>query len=333
VTTESARRAGRSRYVARIACTWLFACILGSAARGAAAADVHGWRYLTDKLVTDGLPEGQVTRVFTDPRMPPFTGLEFSLHPVESHALYKKLLKRAAVVEARRCRARYASALEAAERTQGVPASILTAILFVESSCGRNAGSSPILYGLARLAMAAEPANLAANVERHCGDDEHDPAIVEEVHARARYLEDTFYPEVRALFDVAARLRIDPLELRGSPAGAFGYPQFLPTSYLRDGVDADGDGRVSLDEFDDAAASCGRFLAQRGWRPGMSTQERRAVLWQYNRSAAYIDTVLALARAVAAPDAPARPTKTKAAKPRTAKRRRQLAGAGTTLPR
>ena len=33
-----------------------------------------------------------------------------------------------------------------------------------------------------------------------------DPAICEQVHARARYLEETFYPEVRALFEVAERM-------------------------------------------------------------------------------------------------------------------------------
>jgi membrane-bound lytic murein transglycosylase B len=331
VTTRKARKAWHSPRVARIACAVMLVLGLLLPATRAAAADVHGWRYLVDKLVADGLPDAQVTRAFADPRMPSFTGLEFSLHPAESRALYRKLLGRAAVAEARRCRARNAEALEAAERTQGVPASVLTAILFVESSCGRNAGSSPILYGLARLAMAAEPANLAVNVERHVRDDCDEPGVAEQVHARARYLEDTFYPEVRALFDVAARMGVDPLELRGSAAGAFGYPQFLPTSYLRDGVDADGDGRVRLDEFDDAAASCGRFLAQRGWRPGMSVKERRAVLWQYNRSAAYIDTVLALARAVATPAAP--PAPSRARPPRTAHKHRQLAGAGTTLPR
>ena len=76
--------------------------------------------------------------------------------------------------------------------------------------------------------------------------------------ARA-YLEDTFYPEVRGLFTMAERLEIDPLAMQGSGSGAFGFPQFLPTSYLRYGADGDGDGRVSLYDMGDAAASCARF--------------------------------------------------------------------------
>lgn len=277
------------------------------------AAHARGWGYLIDKLIADGVARERIVQVFADPRMPPFTGLSFSLHPRESRRLYRRFLKPVSVAEARRCRARNASALEAAERNQGVPASVVAAILHVESSCGRNAGSSPILYALARLAMAREPANLAANVERHAGPGAaSDPSIVEQVHARARYLEDTFYPEVRALFDVADRMHADPLALLGSPFGAFGYPQFLPTSYLQDGVDADGDGRVSLDDVDDAAASCARYLAQHGWRPGMSAVERRAVIWQYNRSDSYIDTVLALARLIEGPAAPSRSVRKRA---------------------
>jgi len=179
------------------------------------------------------------------------------------------------------------------------PASVVAAILHVESGCGHYTGRSLLLPGLARLAMANEPANVDANVERLAGND---PAVARQVRARARYLEDTFYPEARALFTVAARLHVDPLDLRGSESGAFGYPQFLSTSFLRFGVDADGDGRVSLYEMPDAAASCAHFLASHGWHPGLTVAQRRRVIWQYNRSDAYIDAVLTIARRIDTPE-------------------------------
>jgi membrane-bound lytic murein transglycosylase B len=138
------------------------------------------------------------------------------------------------------------------------------------------------------------------NVRRHM-EDSSDPAIPERVRARAAYLERTFYPEVRGLFTIAEQQRLDPLAMQGSGAGAFGYPQFLPTSYLRYGTDGDGDGRVSLFDMNDAAASCARFLKQNGWRPGLTLAEQRRVLWQYNRSDAYIDTILDLNREIASP--------------------------------
>jgi len=259
-------------------------------------ATAKGWGYLVQRLVNDGLDRTEVTSAFADPRVPAFEGLFFSLEPRESKALYRQVLTRKSVLLARECREENAKALEAAEQAHGVSADVITAILHVETRCGRNTGSSLVLPGLARLAMANEPANLAANVERHATPEGVvDEDIAAQVRARAQVLEEMFYPEVRATFQVAETLRLHPLEMTGSPSGAFGAPQFLPTSYQRYGEDGNGDGRVDLFEIDDAAASTARFLEAHGWRPGLTRAEQRAVIWSYNRSDSYIDAVLALA--------------------------------------
>ena len=282
----------------------LLACLLVLLAGPCRADDAtatpsshRGWGYLVDRLVHDGVPADRVRRVVDDPRMPPFAGLHFSANPPrEPASMYRRYLKPATVAAAQRCRASHADVFEAAERAHGVPASLVAAILYVESGCGHNAGSSPILPRLARLAMANAPANLADVLECQGPD-----ADAERIRARARYLEDTFYPEVRATFAVADRLGVDPLEIRGSTGGAFGYPQFLPTSYLEHGIDADGDGTVSLDDMADASASCASYLVGHGWRAGLDKAGRRAVLWQYNHSPAYIDAVLTLASRIDGP--------------------------------
>lgn len=262
--------------------------------------DLRGWDYLVEKLVADDVPRARAVATFTDPRMPRFTGLEFSVAPRESAALYRGLLKPRTVSAARRCRARYEDALGAAEATEGVPANVLAALLYVESGCGRMTGNARVLPRLARLSMANAPENLAANLERLGATRTPEAAV----RARARYLEDTFYPEVRGTFDVADRQGLDPLELVGSEGGAFGYPQFLPTSFLRYGVDADGDGRVRLDDMADAAASCARYLAHHGWKPGCSRRERQHALWAYNHSDPYVSAVLALADRLGGSPAP-----------------------------
>jgi membrane-bound lytic murein transglycosylase B len=252
----------------------------------------RGWGYLKAKLIADGVPRDRVDRAFGDPRMAPFDGLYFSPYsPRESHTMYRNFLRDDVVAQARQCREENARAFESAERRFAVPGSLCAAILTVETHCGRNTGRSMILYRLARLAMANDPDNVERNLERWSAGD---PEIEHRLRARARYLEDTFYPEVRATFEIARREGIDPLGLRGSGAGAFGYPQFLPTSYLQYAVDGNGDGRISLYDASDAAASCANYLARNGWRPGLSYQEQRAVIWRYNRSDAYIDTVLTL---------------------------------------
>jgi membrane-bound lytic murein transglycosylase B len=272
------------------------AVLVGAALVGTPARAEHGgWGWLVERLVADGLDRGIAERTFDDPRMGPFEGLLFSLHPREPRSLYRVFARPASILAARRCRQEHAAALAEAERAWGVPPSIVAAILHVESSCGRHTGSHRVLPRLARLAMANEPATLEDNLERLAAGD---PAVEVEVRARARYLEQTFYPEVRATFTLAARLGVEPLELRGSEGGALGGPQFLPSHVLADAVDGDHDGRVDLDDGADAAASCACYLARHGWHPGLSVAERRRVLWQYNRSDAYVDAVLSLARRI-----------------------------------
>jgi lytic murein transglycosylase len=55
--------------------------------------------------------------------------------------------------------------------------------------------------------------------------------------------------------------------LKGSWAGATGYPQFLPSVWLRLAVDADGDGRADIwNSQVDALASIANYLSNAGWR-------------------------------------------------------------------
>ena len=66
--------------------------------------------------------------------------------------------------------------------------------------------------------------------------------------------------------------------LKGSWAGATGYPQFLPSMYLRLARDGDGDGRVDIWRSEaDALASIANYFISAGWRPGVSWGVRVAV--------------------------------------------------------
>lgn len=263
-----------------------------------ARASEGGWGYLIEKLVADGLGRDQVVSAYR--RLPRFGSVIFSPDPGESTAPYRALLSERSVAAARRCRIRYDESFRAAEAASGVPASVLSALLHVETHCGGYTGRSIVLHRLSRLAMANEPANVRYNVQRRTRGLSPTAAAAMErkVRARARYLEETFYPEVQATFILAEKVNIDPLGIRGSQSGAFGLPQFLPSNYLRFGVDANGNGRVSLYEPDDAIASAARYLGAHGWRPNISTAEKRQVIWAYNRSDAYVDTILGLSERI-----------------------------------
>lgn len=255
------------------------------------------WYRLRQRLIADGVDPRVVRGVFDDPRMEPFRGLAFSLDPREHRSLYRGFLQRDSLARARSCRLDHARALRGAELRYGVPAGVVGAIMHVESQCGRNTGRRRVLPQLAKLAMANDPENVRWNIARHSKGvpPGRRPGVVMRVQTRARELERTFYAEVLATFRIAERNRIDPLAITGSGAGAFGLTQFLPSSYLRFGVDGNGDGVVSLYDPDDAIASTANYLRGNGWRPGIGYAEQRRVIWTYNHSDAYIDTVLTIA--------------------------------------
>jgi lytic murein transglycosylase len=79
--------------------------------------------------------------------------------------------------------------------------------------------------------------------------------------------------------------------LKGSWAGATGYPQFLPSVYLRLGRDGDGDGRADIWTSEaDALASIANYFANSGWRKGQPWGVKAAVPVELDRAALYART-------------------------------------------
>lgn len=69
----------------------------------------------------------------------------------------------------------------------------------------------------------------------------------------------------------------DPLNLKGSFAGAMGYGQFMPSSYKQYAVDFNGDGHINLWDPEDAIGSVANYFKAHGWTPGGQ--------WRYRRTA------------------------------------------------
>ncbi|HEV8645618.1 MAG TPA: lytic murein transglycosylase, partial [Burkholderiales bacterium] len=75
-----------------------------------------------------------------------------------------------------------------------------------------------------------------------------------------------FRGEMEQFLLLARENTLDPLEVKGSFAGAMGMPQFIPTSYRKYAVDFDGDGRINLwDSTADVIGSVANYLRQFGW--------------------------------------------------------------------
>jgi membrane-bound lytic murein transglycosylase B len=141
-----------------------------------------------------------------------------------------------------------AADLARAERVYGVPASVIVAIIGVETRFGQNKGRWRVMDALATLAFDYPP--------------------------RSAF----FRRELTEFLLLAREEDKDPLTLVGSYAGAMGYGQFIPSSYRAYAVDFDGDGRRDIwTNRADAIGSVANYLRVHGWVADASVAKQVAV--------------------------------------------------------
>ena len=100
-----------------------------------------------------------------------------------------------------------------------------------------------------------------------------------------------FFTELVSWLELCKKYGFDYFSMCGSSAGAFGKTHFMPSNYLRYGIDADKKGKIDLFEFKDAMYSTANFLKGEGWRDG-DLENNKRVLWKYNHSDAYVDAIV-----------------------------------------
>lgn len=77
-----------------------------------------------------------------------------------------------------------------------------------------------------------------------------------------------------------------------SSAGAQGPMQFMPPTFAAYGLDGDGDGRIEINDVDDAIFSAANLLCANG---AGDPARLASAIWNYNHSQAYVNEVLTLA--------------------------------------
>jgi len=253
-----------------------------------------GWDYLVEELLKTGLDRQQVEPLFSSPLMPERGFIPFASNPRESADLYKGMLVKSRIAEARSCYQTHKKILTKIAKTQHVPAQVLASLMYVETGCGKNLGNQLVFARLARLSGLSAPDNVLWNFKRLRAAGEN--VTLESISLRANYLKETFLEQLPALISLSARAKISPFDFKGSSAGAFGIPQFLPLSFIKYGTDGDGDHKVNLETISDAAASVATYLVRNGWKPTkMTRKQKMAVLFTYNRSEPYGSAVLKIA--------------------------------------
>ncbi|WP_370654379.1 lytic murein transglycosylase B [Rhodoferax sp.] len=139
--------------------------------------------------------------------------------------------------------------LRRAELETGVPAAIIVGVLGVETIYGQHMGNFRVLDALATLAFDF-PAS----------------------HPRAAQRSAYFMTELEQFLSWTKRSGHDPQVLKGSYAGAMGWPQFMPSSWHKYAIDFDGDSVVDLyGSPADAIGSVANYFKSFRWQPGLPT--------------------------------------------------------------
>ncbi len=92
--------------------------------------------------------------------------------------------------------------------------------------------------------------------------------------------------------------QIDTQEIGGSYAGAFGFGQFIPSSFNNYSVDFNEDGIREPYKWPDVLASIANYLRKNGYKANSKDYKRGGPIWKsifaYNRSENYVMAVLEL---------------------------------------
>lgn len=160
---------------------------------------------------------------------------------------------------------RHASLLSRIEQRFGVPPQIVVAIWGLESDFGKgDIGKLPVIRTLATMA--------------------HDCRRTE-----------LFQGELLAALTILQRGDLPLRDLIGAYAGELGQTQFLPSSYIKYGVDFDGNGHVDLrHSVPDVLASTANLLKTAGFKGGAPYGEGTAnfeAMREWNRATIYRKTI------------------------------------------
>ena len=171
----------------------------------------------------------------------------------------------ARIKRAKRLMQQHAQLLSRIEQRFGVPPEIVVAIWGLESDFGSgDMGKLPVIRTLATLA--------------------HDCRRT-----------DLFQTELLAALKIVQRGDLPLGDMVGAYAGEIGQTQFLPSSYIKYGVDFDGNGHVDLrHSVPDVLASTANLLKTNGWQAGGDYHEGSAnfdAMREWNRAEIYRKTI------------------------------------------
>jgi membrane-bound lytic murein transglycosylase B len=183
----------------------------------------------------------------------------------------------------------------AAEKQYGVKKELIASLLWVESRLGDNHGNFHVASVYLSLLLGDHP-QVAQMLQEDLRSkvDKVTRSLVLKTKERAKTKGRWAIGELWALYKIN-KLAPKTLErLRGSYSGAFGFAQFLPSSYVQWAKSFAKKTTPDLYEPGDAIMSVAYYLKKNGYRQGKEASYKKA-LFHYNRSRDYGTTILKLA--------------------------------------
>jgi membrane-bound lytic murein transglycosylase B len=275
----------------------VLSALLSSAAYAYDDGVIHPYYHpLVLELSQDGFDLEYLSGLLSDPRagiVP--AAMTISLNLKEVSKRYAPFLSREGILLAKRFLRQNLNVLTKAEKKFHVEKEVIVAILFVETRFGENKGRYRVLPTLASIAVMDSPENLQAN---YMTLRELDPEVSYAwMEGLARRKADWAYGELKCFLDIVRDEEIDPLEVYGSRSGALGMAQFVPSSYLTYALKKESFQRWLLSK-EGAILSIANYLRSHGWKRNLPTEKKKRVLWAYNRSEPYVETVLQVAEKI-----------------------------------
>ncbi len=248
---------------------------------------------LQARLIHDGFDQTMIRSVYKNPKVyldKKIIKVYFTYR--EAKLNYNQFTTRRSITKARTYIREHMDAFQTAEKNFGVDREIITAIILVETQLGKVMGKKSILNTFSTLAALADPNVRDTMWKEISSTRELDQKKFEKWSARKSKWA---YRELKAYLKYSAKEKIPPSEVNGSFAGAMGIAQFLPSSILAYAKDGNNDGRIDLFNHSDAIASVAGYLKNYGWYPGIDGKKAYKIVYRYNRSSYYVNTVLKIA--------------------------------------
>jgi membrane-bound lytic murein transglycosylase B len=245
---------------------------------------------LIQKLVDDGFDREKTEQIFSSKEISftPETVSLFFIHS-ESSLDYDQFTSPKSIESALKYLADNKEILDKAEETYGVDKTVITAILLVETRLGSYLGNRTVINTLSTMAALSDE-TLRERVWNSIPDEKK--PVREAFIKKAQDKTNWGYNELKALLQYTEKEGVAPESIKGSYAGALGVSQFMPSNALKLAKDGDNDGKIDLFNHADAIFSVANYLKHHGWQSGITRQRQHEILFRYNHSNYYVDTLL-----------------------------------------